>query len=108
MAHAIMEMFNLPIDPDANPKYYNVVRQPLALSDVRRFLVDGGYGTSITAFYKDVVISFDNATCFNSQNSGFIEVADKGLAIFERLMLEQVRFTLITPYYLYYCRHQPT
>eukprot|EP01036_Dinobryon_divergens_P023401 gene23401-31743_t len=83
-------MFINPVSSEVVTSYYKSVDQPTSLSEIRRFLVDGGYENSIYRFYMDVRFLIENAVCFNPEGTIIRASAQKLLIIFERLFLETV------------------
>ena len=83
-------MFINPVSSEVVTSYYKSVDQPISLSEIRRFLVDGGYEDSIYRFYMDVRFLIENAVCFNPEGTLIRASAQKLVTIFERLFLETV------------------
>lgn len=90
MMHAQANPFNWPVDFAVLPGYYKSIAQPLSLSEVRKFLVEGHYNDSIFAFYCDVMLVIENAMAYNQENSAVKLSAQKVLLVFERMFFETV------------------
>jgi len=90
MSHPQTNPFNWPVDFGALPGYYKSIAQPLSLSEVRKYLVEGHYSDSIFNFYTDVLLVIENAMAYNQENSAVKLSAQKVLTIFERLFFETV------------------
>jgi hypothetical protein len=90
MMHPQANPFNWPVDFLVLPSYYKSVAQPLSLSEVRKFLVEGKYKDSIFRFYTDVIMVIENAMAYNQENSAVKVSAQKLLVVFERLFYETV------------------
>ena len=83
-------MFIYPVSSEVVASYYKSVDKPISLSEIRKFLVEGGYENSIYRFYMDVRFLIENAVCFNPEGTLIRASAQKLLIIFERLFLESV------------------
>lgn len=82
--------FNFPVSKKSVPTYYSTIQQPLSFQNIRSFLVTGGYGNSIYAFYSDMQLVFENAITFNSEFSELRQRTIKLSYIFERMFYEMV------------------
>jgi hypothetical protein len=58
MSHEKAIDFLHPVDPVAHPLYYDYIRQPLCLDDIRNCLLTDGYSNSIYKFYKVFFLFF--------------------------------------------------
>jgi hypothetical protein len=90
MMHHLAAPFNVLLDRKTNYGYYRLIAQPLALSDVRSHLVNGGYENNLTKFYLDVDLVFENAIAFYMDGHQTTIAAYKLLAVFERMFFETV------------------
>jgi hypothetical protein len=88
--HPLSEPFRKPIARSRFPSYYKVISQPLCLYEIRKFLLDGGYNNSMTNFFSDINLVFENAIAFNPEGSIPSLTAIKLNIIFERMFLEIV------------------
>ena len=90
MLHHLATPFNVLLDRKANYAYYRLIAQPIALSDVRKHLVNGGYENNLTKFYLDVDLVFENAIAFYMDGHQTTMSAYKLIAVFERMFFETV------------------
>lgn len=71
------ELFIDPVDPESDDAadYYDVIKQPMCLSDVSRKLDKNEY-TRPEDFISDVTLVFDNCIQYNGTDSAYAEIAE--------------------------------
>lgn len=90
MHHHAATHFCKPVNPRTLPQYARIIYQPLSLSEIRNSLLQGIYRDSISNFYSDVNLLFENALAYNPENSLVNLNAQKLVCVFERMFLETV------------------
>lgn len=78
--------FCLPVDHVTYPTYYEIIRQPVCLRDIRVHLMNNRYPKDklLRSIYQDVCLVFENALTFNGENYVIAKAAQKLLVIFDR------------------------
>lgn len=98
------ETFIYPVDPQANPRYYETVSRPMCLQDIGEMLRKAGKrlsaGSSMHAdpdeedvvaeFARDVRLISDNCVCYSAIGSALVSHSEQLVRIFERLLLDWV------------------
>ena len=96
------ETFIYPVDPQANPRYYETVTRPISLQDVGESLMKDGRRLSrdlsslpteeqiVAQFARDVRLIAKNCISYSSIGSALISYAEQLMRIFERLLIDWV------------------
>ncbi|CAM9793542.1 unnamed protein product, partial [Phaeothamnion confervicola] len=76
-------VFKEPVDPVklGLPDYFDIVKKPMDLGTIRRYLDSGRYHT-LEDFEGDVNLVFDNAILYNGKKTEVGEVADNMKKVF--------------------------
>jgi E1A/CREB-binding protein len=90
--HQFGWVFNNPVDPEALglPDYFNIVKNPMDLGTVKKYLDSGRYHTLEDCAY-DVRLTFQNAMSYNLPGSEVYPVAEEMLRIFEAAWAKLLR-----------------
>lgn len=85
------EPFIFPVDKDRVPSYYNLIRQPLSLMEVKGYLEKGLLKNALSEFYISVLFVFQNSLSFNVIEGSELRITTiKMISIFDRLFAEVV------------------
>jgi hypothetical protein len=90
MKYANAAQFNHAVDASTVRTYYDFIRFPLCLTDIKAHLLAGKYENSLSLFYRDVRLVFLNAFTFNGDGSAVSSSALKLACVFDRLFFEGV------------------
>lgn len=98
------ETFIYPVDPQANPRYYETVLTPMCLQDIGMMLRKAGKSLTtgsdmragpdvediVAEFARNVRLIGDNCVCYSAIGAALVSHAEQLLRIFERLLLDWV------------------
>lgn len=76
-----------PCESQEYPDYYQFIRQPVALSNIRKRINAGTYKT-VTAFRDEVRLMFDNAMSYNLEGSWVYIDAQEMKTVFENVYVK--------------------
>ena len=90
--------FIFPVDPQANPKYYDTILRPMSLYDAGKILqssADTAYDvdevdSAVTDFGRNVRLIYQNCMCYSNIGGSIISAAEEMIRIFERLFFDWV------------------
>lgn len=76
-----------PVDPnrDGAPDYFELIKEPMALSDVKRKLTSNEYD-SVQAWQRDINLIWQNAKTYNGDDTLFTHMAMEASLWFNRKM----------------------
>jgi ribosomal protein S18 acetylase RimI-like enzyme len=83
--HADAWPFLQPVDAEAVPDYYDIIKEPMDLSTIEARLEDNYYRT-FDLFVTDFQLMFNNCRTYNSRDTTYYECAENLEAYFKKLM----------------------
>jgi len=81
--------FQNPVDPEAVPAYYKLIKEPMDLGNIDKKVNNGSYN-KLCEFVGDVMRIFENCRFFNQPSSSIMKSAE-GLEAFFNSKLDQLR-----------------